>query len=70
MSCVRVGGTVNFMRDPRIVDRCFEMSPVLTSQFGSNRDVVVAYCLTDAWAEFSSFAPELPNRRYELGGKQ
>lgn len=68
MTYVRVGGTVNFTRDPDVVDRCFAASPVLTSQFGEDRNAVVAYYLTEAWAEFSSFSPELPNRRYDLEG--
>lgn len=66
MSYLRVGGTVNFTRDKALVDRCFENSPVLTSQFGDSREHVVAYYLTGAWAEFASFSDGLPNRRYEL----
>jgi uncharacterized pyridoxamine 5'-phosphate oxidase family protein len=66
MTYLRVGGKVNFTDDREIVDRCFENSPVLTSQFGENRDVVIAYYLTEAWAEFTSFSEELPTRRYEL----
>ncbi len=66
MSYVRLGGTVNFTKDPDVVDRCFEASPVLASQFGDNRDVVVAYYLTEAWAEFSSFSPTLSSRAYDL----
>lgn len=66
MTYVRVGGTVNFTKDPTVVERCFAASPVLTSQFGDNRGAVVAYYLTDARAEFSSFSPELPNRSYRL----
>lgn len=66
MAYVRVGGTVNFTKDPAVVECCFAASPVLTSQFGENRSVVVAYYLTDVWAEFSSFSPELPNRSYRL----
>ena len=66
MTYVRLGGKVNFTEDPDIIDRCFENSPVLTSQFGENRDVVIAYYLTEAWAEFRSFSPELPDRSYSL----
>lgn len=66
MTYLRVGGKVNFTDDREIVDRCFENSPVLTSQFGENRDVVIAYYLTEAWAEFTSFSEELPTMRYEL----
>lgn len=66
MTYVRLGGRVNFTDDPDIIDRCFENSPVLTSQFGDNRDVVIAYYLTEAWAEFRSFSPELPAAAYTL----
>lgn len=66
MTYVRLGGTVNFTKDPAIVNRCFANSPVLTSQFGSNREVVVAYYLTDVWAEFNSFAEGLPHKQYKL----
>ena len=66
MTYLRVGGTVNFTSDPDIIDRCFEASPVLTSQFGEHREAVIAYYLTDAWAEFVSFEPSLPRRTYQL----
>ena len=66
MTYVRLGGKVNFTKDPAIVNRCFEESPVLTSQFGNNRNVVVAYYLTEAWAEFNSFTDSLPHRSYML----
>ena len=66
MTYVRLGGKVNFTKDMAIVDRCFAESPVLTSQFGSNREVVVAYYLTEVWAEFNSFTDWLPHRRYKL----
>ena len=66
MTYVRVGGKVNFTKDKKIIDRCFEESPVLTSQFGDNRDAVIGYYLTDVWAEFSSFSDEPPNKRYTL----
>lgn len=66
MTYVRLGGKVNFTKDPTIVDRCFAESPVLTSQFGDDRDVVVAYYLTEAWAEFNSFTDGLPHRSYTL----
>jgi len=66
MSYIRVGGKVNFTEDKDILDRCFKESPVLTSQFGDNREVVIGYYLTEVWAEFSSFAEELPNSRYIL----
>lgn len=69
MTYVRLGGKVNFTKDPAIVDRCFEESPVLTSQFGNNRNVVVAYYLTEAWAEFNSFTDGLPHRSYTLTNK-
>ena len=39
---------------------------MLTSQFGNNRNVVVAYYLTEAWAEFNSFTDGLPHRSYML----
>lgn len=66
MSYVRLGGKVNSTKDPAIINRCFEESPVLTSQFGSNREVVGAYYLTEAWAEFCSFTESLPYRSYTL----
>ena len=69
MTYVRLGGKVNFTTDQAIIDRCFENSPVLTSQFGNHRDVVIGYYLTEAWAEFASFSPELPNKTYRLPNK-
>jgi uncharacterized pyridoxamine 5'-phosphate oxidase family protein len=66
MTYVRLGGKVNFTTDQSVIDRCFAESPVLTSQFGDNRDVVIGYYLTEVWAEFQSFSPELPNRTYQL----
>ncbi|NTW72112.1 MAG: pyridoxamine 5'-phosphate oxidase [Eubacteriaceae bacterium] len=66
MTYVRVGGKVNFTKDESIINRCFEESPVLTSQFGDNRDAVIGYYLTDVWVEFSSFSEELPNKKYTL----
>ncbi|OHD21633.1 MAG: pyridoxamine 5'-phosphate oxidase [Spirochaetes bacterium GWB1_59_5] len=63
MSYVRVGGKVNFTKDKNIIGRCFEESPVLTSQFGDNRDVVIGYYLTGVWAEFSSFSRSYLTRR-------
>ena len=66
MTYVRLGGKVNFTKDPAIVDRCFAESPVLTSQFGDDREVVVAYYLTETWAEFNSFTDGLPHRSYML----
>lgn len=69
MTYLRLGGKVNFTTDQRIIDRCFAESPVLTSQFGENRDVVIGYYLTEAWAEFNSFSEELPRRQYSLPNK-
>ena len=69
MTYLRLGGKVNFADDPEIIDRCFAESPVLTSQFGNNRDVVIGYYLTEVWAEFSSFSPELANKTYSLPNK-
>lgn len=69
MTYVRLGGKVNFTKDSAIVNRCFAESPVLTSQFGDNREVVVAYYLTEAWAEFNSFTDGLPRRSYTLTNK-
>lgn len=69
MTYLRLGGKVNFTDDPEIIDRCFAESPVLTSQFGNNRDVVIGYYLTEVWAEFSSFSPELANKTYSLPNK-
>jgi hypothetical protein len=39
---------------------------VLTSQFGDDPSVVIGYYLTDVWAEFQSFSPELSAQRYTL----
>lgn len=69
MTYLRLGGKVNFTTDQGIIDRCFAESPVLTSQFGENRDVVIGYYLTEAWAEFNSFSEELPRRQYSLPNK-
>jgi len=66
MTYVRLGGNVNFTTDETIINRCFAESPVLTSQFGENRDVVIGYYLTEVWAEFCSFSPELPNKTYQI----
>ena len=66
MTYVRLGGKVNFTTDQSIIARCFEASPVLTSQFGNRRDVVIGYYLTEVWAEFASFSSELPNKTYQL----
>jgi uncharacterized pyridoxamine 5'-phosphate oxidase family protein len=66
MTYIRLGGKVNFTTDQAILDRCFAESPVLTSQFGENRDVVIGYYLTEVWAEFQSFSPSLPHRTYQL----
>jgi uncharacterized pyridoxamine 5'-phosphate oxidase family protein len=66
MTYIRLGGKVNFTKDEEIINRCFAASPVLTSQFGNNREVVIAYYLTEVWAEFSSFSEELPNKTYSL----
>ena len=69
MTYVRLGGRVNFTTDQAVIDRCFEASPVLTSQFGNHRDYVIGYYLTEVWAEFSSFSSELPSRTYQLPNK-
>ena len=69
MTYLRAGGRVNFTENREIIDRCFTASPVLESQFGDRRDVVTAYFLTEAWAEFCSFSPELENRKYRLENK-
>ena len=69
MTYVRLGGKVNFTKDEAVINRCFESSEVLTSQFGDKRDVVIGYYLTDVWAEFSSFSPELRSRKYTLSNK-
>jgi uncharacterized pyridoxamine 5'-phosphate oxidase family protein len=66
MTYVRLGGKVNFTEDQDVIDRCFENSPVLSSQFGDNREVVIGYYLTEVWAEFASFSEELPSRSYTL----
>lgn len=69
MSYVRLSGKVNFTDDPAVIERCFENSEVLTSQFGDNREVVVGYYLTEVRAEFSSFSEELPSMKYTLLNK-
>lgn len=69
MTYLRLGGKVNFTKDRRIIGRCFESSPVLTSQFGGQPDKVIAYYLTEVWAEFQSFSPNLPAKRYLLKNK-
>ena len=69
MTYVRLGGKVNFTDDPAVIERCFESSEVLTSQFGDSREVVVGYYLTEVWAEFCSFSEELPSMQYTLPNK-
>lgn len=69
MTYVRLGGKVNFTKDEDIINRCFENSPVLTSQFGNRREVVVGYYLTEVWAEFQTFSPELKNYTWNLKNK-
>lgn len=66
MTYVRLGGRVNFTKDAAIVNRCFAESLILTAQFGDNRDVVIAYYLTEVRVEFNSFTDGLPRRRYTL----
>lgn len=69
MTYVRIGGKVNFTNDPEVIERCFDASPVLTSQFGNNKSVVIGYYLTEVWAELTSFSEEIPNRSYILLNK-
>lgn len=69
MTYLRLGGKVNFTTDTTIIDKCFENSPVLTSQFGNQREKVIAYYLTDVWVEFNSFRPDLPKKYYRLKNK-
>lgn len=66
MTYVRLSGKVNFTTDEDIINRCFEESEVLTSQFGDNRDLVIGYYLTEVTAEFVSFSEELTNRTWTL----
>ncbi|MDO4483957.1 MAG: pyridoxamine 5'-phosphate oxidase family protein [Clostridia bacterium] len=66
MTYVRLGGKVNFTKDEDIINRCFEESPVLTSQFGDRREFVIGYYLTEVWAEFNSFSESLPRQVYYL----
>ncbi len=68
MTYVRVSGKVNFTDDPEVIEKCFENSPVLTSQFGNMREVVIGYYLSDVQTEFESFSPQLTHRRYTLSG--
>jgi uncharacterized pyridoxamine 5'-phosphate oxidase family protein len=69
MTYVRLSGKVNFTDDAEVIARCFDNSPVLTSQFGDHRELVIGYYLTEVTAEFASFSPELPSKRYELTNK-
>jgi uncharacterized pyridoxamine 5'-phosphate oxidase family protein len=69
MTYVRLSGKVNFTDDADVIARCFDNSPVLTSQFGDKRELVIGYYLTEVTAEFASFSPELPSKRYELTNK-
>lgn len=66
MSYVRVEGKVNFTRDKRIIDKCFENSKVLTKAFGNQKEVVIGYYLTEVNIEFSSLSKELENYKYTL----
>jgi uncharacterized pyridoxamine 5'-phosphate oxidase family protein len=66
MTYIRLGGKVNFTEDEEVINRCFEESAILTSQFGTKRDVVIGYYLTEVWAEFNSFSEGLQGRRYNL----
>jgi uncharacterized pyridoxamine 5'-phosphate oxidase family protein len=66
MTYIRLGGKVNFTDDEAVINRCFEESTTLTSQFGTNRDVVIGYYLTEVWAEFNSFSEGLSGRTYSL----
>lgn len=66
MSYVRLWGRVEFTRDPELVRKCFENSPVLTSQYGDHPEKVVAYYLTNAKAEFATFLPGLKNHNYDF----
>ena len=66
MTYLRLGGKVNFTKDEAVINRCFENSPVLKSQFDYRRELVIGYYLTEAWAKFESFNKELPKREYRL----
>jgi uncharacterized pyridoxamine 5'-phosphate oxidase family protein len=66
MTYIRLGGKVNFTDDEAVINRCFDESEILTSQFGSNRDVVIGYYLTEVWAEFNSFSEGLSGKTYTL----
>ena len=69
MSYLRIGGKVNFTKDEEVISECFHKSPALTSQFGNNRSCIIGYYLTETWAEFASFDPDLPNIKYTLNNK-
>lgn len=69
MSYLRLSGKVNFTRDKDIVDKCFANSRVLTEQFSSHREQVIAYYLTEMKAEFATFLPGLKSRKYDLGAE-
>ncbi len=69
MTYVRLGGKVNFTDDEDIIERCFDNSEVLTSQFGDKKEFVIAYYLTEVWVEFTSMSSELPSKTYSLLNK-
>ena len=69
MSYIRVEGKVNFTNEKDVIGRCFDNSPVLTSQFGDDREKVVGYYLTAVNVEFRSFDKELGNHDYKLMNK-
>jgi uncharacterized pyridoxamine 5'-phosphate oxidase family protein len=66
MTYLTIKGKVNFTEDEEIINKCFENSPVLTSQYGNNRSVVIAYYLSEVTATFSTFSTELKNHTYYL----
>jgi len=69
MSYLTVSGRVNFTKEADIVERCFDNSEVLTSQYGSQKDHVIAYYLTETKAQFCTFKPGLSNQVYDLPNK-
>ena len=69
MSYLTVTGKVNFIYDEDIINKCFENSEVLTSQFGNNRSHVSAYYLTECKSDFATFVKELGNHHWDLSNK-
>jgi uncharacterized pyridoxamine 5'-phosphate oxidase family protein len=64
MTYLTVKGKVNFTSDADIIQKCFDASPVLTSQFGKYPQYVIAYYLSEVNVEFSTFSTEFSSHKY------